>query len=235
MSSMYEILQGLPLFKGTSIDQISSFLEKTHVEFRNHHPGDVIAREGEQCGYIKYVISGAVRKTTRVCDGLALTEEILGPGSVLMPTHLFGLITSYPAHVESIEEGSLMLIRKDQYFELLNSDPIFVLNFVNYLSYHAQMRLKSLLNFRGGSLEQWLKTLRQGVLESHFVESRIHTSAQDIAHMLGMGEDDLRRQLAELRDKGAINYRVSPTRPDRSLWERRGHPSDLEIHLHSSL
>lgn len=41
--SMFETLMSLPLFKGASHEQISLFVEKTHLSFKNYNPGENIA------------------------------------------------------------------------------------------------------------------------------------------------------------------------------------------------
>lgn len=135
MSTMYETIQGLPLFKGTTSEQISQFLEKTNVEFYNFNPSDILIEAGRQCTHIRFIISGIVKSYLKVAGGAAALCSLHGEGTVLCPSRLFGLYTEYDHEVIAITEGSLMQIRKDQYFNLIQSDPIYLLNYINYLSY----------------------------------------------------------------------------------------------------
>ena len=53
MATMYETIMNLPLLKGVSKELVSSFLEKTHVQFVNFNDGEKLIEEGETCSYIK--------------------------------------------------------------------------------------------------------------------------------------------------------------------------------------
>lgn len=47
MTSMYDIIMFLPLFKGVTEEDVSFFLEKTRLVFDNYNAGDVIIDKGE--------------------------------------------------------------------------------------------------------------------------------------------------------------------------------------------
>ena len=89
MISMYEIIMSLPLFKGTSKQQVSCFLEQTNIEFIKYNEGDTIVSAGEPCTHIKYIISGNALLSTTLHDGNVSFSQILDPYSVIMPEYLF--------------------------------------------------------------------------------------------------------------------------------------------------
>lgn len=206
MATMYEILQSLPLFKGTSYEQISSFLEKTHVEFVKHVPGDVICEPGQPCTHIKYVLSGTVCVGLELNGGRAVLEQTLGAGSVFTPVHLFGLDTVYPSRVVSVDEGTIMLITKSQYFDILAKDPIFILNYINYLGYFAQKKLQVIRNIEGGSLKSWLNTLQSGLVDRHAISANLRTTKESLSTIVGVDKQNIDIQLKALADEGAVSY-----------------------------
>lgn len=206
MATMYEILQGLPLFKGTSYEQISAFLEKTNVEFVKHVPGDIICKAGEPCKHIKYVLGGCVCVRMELNGGRAVLEQTLGEGNVFTPAHLFGLDTVYPASVISESEGKLMLITKSQYFDTLAKDPLFVLNYINYLGYYAQKKLHVIRNMEGGSLKAWIGALVSGIVDRHALSASIKTSIEALSAIIGVGQECIEKQLKTLCEQGLLTY-----------------------------
>lgn len=201
---MYETIQGLPLFKGTTTDQISSFLEKTNVEFVNFRPGHVLAEAGKQCTDLRFVISGRVRSCMSLSGGRASLVYVSGYGTVLSPCCLFGLHTHYPVSVESVDEGSYMLIRKDQYLELLQTDTIYLLNYLNYLGFHAQRSGLALRGLCGTRLRGWVGAIRNGLLERRTLEAWIHTTRAELCGILGLTSGALEMELEDIGQSGDV-------------------------------
>lgn len=201
---MYETIQGLPLFKGTTTDQISSFLEKTNVEFVNFRPGHVLAEAGKQCADLRFVISGRVRSCMSLSGGRASLVYVSGYGTVLSPCCLFGLHTHYPVSVESVDEGSYMLIRKDQYLELLQTDTIYLLNYLNYLGFHAQRSGMALRGLCGMRLGGWVESIRNGLLERRTLEARVNTTRAGLCEILGLAPQAVERELEAICQSGDV-------------------------------
>lgn len=152
MDSMYEMIMDLPLFKGVSKDQISLFLEKTHIGFSNYSVGDVLAEPGEPVGMVRFVISGDL-SIIHPLDGAGITvEERSGFGKVLGADRLFGLAPGYPYKAVAKTKTSVMEFSKAQYVNLLHSDRIYMLNFFNYLSLRAQRPVDSMTKFCHGDI-----------------------------------------------------------------------------------
>lgn len=135
---MYEMIMDLPLFKGVGRNHISQFLEKTHVDFRNFNQGELVAASGEPVEKLMFLISGELSVISRVGESDITIEEIVSPGTVIGAERLFGLDKTFAGSVVSGERASIMEFSKEQYITLLHSDPIYVLNFLNYLSLRAQ-------------------------------------------------------------------------------------------------
>lgn len=201
---MYETIQGLPLFKGTTADQISSFLEKTNVEFINFRPGDVLAEEGNQCRDLRFVITGRVRSYMSLSGGRASLVYVSGYGTVLSPCCLFGLHTHYPVRVESLDEGSYMLIRKDQYLELLQTGSIYLLNYLNYLGFHAQRSGLALRGLSGMNLRGWVEAIRNGLLERRTLDARMNTTRAGLCEVLGLAPQAVERELEAIAQRGEV-------------------------------
>lgn len=204
MPTMYETIQELPLFKGTTPALISSFLEKTNVEFVKCPPGAILVEEDNDCTDLKFVISGHIRTYMSLAGGKASLSYVSGPGAVISPVYLFGMHTRYPTSVVSTEEVSYMQIRKGQYFELLKADDIYLLNILNYLSYNAQRAMSALRDLKELSVKGWIELIRMGLLERHTTQACIATTRANLSDMLNLSIETLTSELETLRESGEI-------------------------------
>jgi len=203
---MYETIQGLPLFKGTTTAQISLFLEKTNVEFLKYRPSDVLVKSGEQCSHIRFLIAGKVKSKLKVAGGAATLCSIHGEGAVFCPSRLFGLYTEYDHEVTALTGVSLMQVRKDQYFQLIQTEPIFLLNYINYLSYKAQQPQRGLMEMSRVSLGGWLQALSSGLLDRHALAACMYTTRKDLCDILAKSPSELETELYSLQKKGEITF-----------------------------
>ena len=110
MSTMYEMIMDLPLFKGVGKDQVSLFLEKTNVGFSNYNDGDTVIALGEEATMVKFVISGSVKIIHSLASCPIMIEEYCDPGRVLGADRLFGMTTGYPFWVKAV--GQYLLARQ---------------------------------------------------------------------------------------------------------------------------
>lgn len=156
MATMYEMIMDLPLFKGVGKDQVSYFLEKTNIGFRNYSPGEVLAKAGDEVQMVRFVISGEITLVHPLEGGEITIEERSGFGKVLGADRLFGLSTDYPYDAISVTRTSVMEFSKVQYVNLLHSDRIYMLNFFNYLSLRAQRPMDCMARYHHGDIRSRL-------------------------------------------------------------------------------
>lgn len=136
--SMFETLMSLPLFKGASHEQISLFVEKTHLFFKNYNPGENIISCHEECSRLQCLLSGSMEVVYPLFSGNILLHETVGAGRFLGVERLFGLDNNFNMTVRAVERCGTMEFSKNQYLSLLQSNQIFLMNCLNYISRHAQ-------------------------------------------------------------------------------------------------
>lgn len=136
--SMYETLMELPLFKGASIEQISTLIEKFHLDFNTYLPGSRILAEGTKCQSLKCVLSGEVKIVHPLMSGKLLVHETAGRGRYIGFERLFGLDNQIPFSVHALTRCGTLDISKSQYMRLLQTEQIYLFNALNFLSRSAQ-------------------------------------------------------------------------------------------------
>lgn len=141
--TMYETIMDLPLFKGVGEDHISSFLEKTSIEFHKFPQGEIIAEKGEPVKSLKFILSGKIRLLSDALNGKAEISSVLDNHEAVGATRLFGLHPHYDVTVEALENVAVMEFSKEKYVRLLQSDPIYMMNFANLLSMNVQKTIET--------------------------------------------------------------------------------------------
>ena len=186
MTSMYETIMELPLFKGLGAEQLSLMLEKTSVEFLNFDPGTIIHEESKNVKVIDFILKGKVGRTFKMSNPSIQMEEIIGEGCVLGASHLFGLHTRYWANTEAKEKTSLMRITKHDYRNILLSDEIYLMNFMNYLSAAAQRPGKLALSTPSNSISSFLQLIIVSLVSPMAESISFNATDEDMARFCGV-------------------------------------------------
>lgn len=190
MPSMYETIMELPLFKGIGQEQLSLMLEKTSVEFLKYDDGSIIYTAEQQVRSIDFILSGKVRQTFQLKNFQLSIDEIIGKGGMPGAIHLFGMVTDYTALSRAIGKVSVMRIEKSQYMNLLLSDRIYLLNFVNYLSAAAQKPQSMAMTMKKASIGRTLENLVFSFVSRNTDSVMIVGEDAEMARFCGVSESE---------------------------------------------
>lgn len=196
---MYDTIMSLPLFKGIGEEQLSQLLEKTSVEFLKYEEGDTIATGDMPVTSVDFILSGRVRQTYSLVNFTLGIDEILGKGAVVGALRLFGIDTTYSSRVIAMSKVSMMRIGKRQYMDILQSDPIYMLNFVNYLSAAAQNAPGLFVNTEGSYIGRTLETMAYSIASRAAETIMVVGNDEEIAQYCGVTKEELEAwKLSEL-------------------------------------
>lgn len=192
MATMYETILELPLFKGIGEEQLSLLLEKTPLEFLKFEEGEFVHGANQKVDALDFILSGKVRLSYTLKHYPISVEEICGKGHLLGAVNLFGMQTRYPSSALTLGKVSVMRVEKSQYMNILTSDRIFILNFVNYLSAAAQ-KAPSLLMMSGKpSIRRTLEELAFSLTARTAKEVSVIGKDEDLAAYCGVGVQEFR-------------------------------------------
>lgn len=201
---MYDVIMDLPLLQGISHAQVSAFLEKTHVEFINVAEGGNVCDAYTESDSLLYVIKGDVKVVWCNKSGAVTIEFRQGARSLLGASNLFGMVRRSPYSVVALTPVSLLRINKAQYLSLLQTQPVYLLNLLNYLSLRAQKPLEILGTWKDGSPLSWLRTWVGIVTPSTAIDIAVNISDGTFAKYLNLDINTLRRRLFSLQRSGLI-------------------------------
>lgn len=128
----------LPFFEGFSRLDVMDMVEKTPFSFLTIKPGEVFAKQDEECFNLAFLLQGKAKASLKnEAHAFEFTETIQAPW-VIEPERLYGLHNRYSRTVVAETKLHLLLLDKKSVNRLLHSSVIFQMNFLNRISTIAQ-------------------------------------------------------------------------------------------------
>ena len=212
MNSMYEILMGLPLFKGVSRYKISEVVGMTKFHFQKYLEGETVVTAGDPCTHIIFIISGKLRVTIANSNNRFKVSQTLEAPNVLAPEFLFGRAPFYPCTAVALEPVSILQISKTDYTKILNSDEIFLFNFLNILSRNAQKAVDGILAITTGSLEERIAFWIISLTQPGGTDIALTCRQRDLYSLFGVQRTSFISTLDSLKERGIIEYDANEIR-----------------------
>lgn len=205
-NSMFERLMTLPLFKGITRERIAQTVGTTPMNFQKYPAGERLITAGDQCTGLVFVISGSVRSTIASVDGRFAVSQTIDAPRVVSADFLFGMFTDYPCTVDTLTDTTILKIEKADYLRILQSDPIFMINYLNLLSMNAQKSVHGVLAVVSGNLEErlayWICALSQPGTRDIVLTCR----HRDLYSLFGMTRSAFFAALDNMTARGLITY-----------------------------
>lgn len=206
MTSMFEHLMELPLFRGVSLTRMAQVVGQAKFHFLKYPAGETLIRAGEPCTHLTCIISGHVRSTIVNDNGRFAVAQTLTSPAILSPEFLFGRRTTHPADVEAIDDVSVLKISKNDFVNIINSDEVFLFNYLNILSVSAQKSVEGILALTNGSLGEriafWIVALTQPDGRDITMQCRM----RDLCAIFGVQRAVFDASLSALSDEGILRY-----------------------------
>lgn len=203
---MFDTLMGLPLFRGVSRERMSDAVGVHKFHFRKYLPDQPIFEAGAPCTELSFVISGNVRIRIENPDGRFCVFQTLRAPEVIAPEFLYGLRTSYPGSVRSIDTVSLLSISKADYLAMLDSDHVFLLNYLNLLAVGSQKSMEGILAVSTGNLPERIAFWISALTQPRACDIVLRCSRHDLASLFGVQRSSVIRALDSMAERGLLTY-----------------------------
>ncbi len=206
MDSMYDILLQLPIFQGVNRNKISELIEKMKFHFLKYPDGEQVVTYGEECDHLKFLISGEIRsELVTLNEKVRITENIQAP-NVLAPNHLFGRDTYFPANLYAVGTVGIMQIEKGSVVQMLQEEPIFLINLLNILSRQSQKAHESFIALSSNELKERLAFWILSLTHRKATQIRIMCKQKDLYSFFGVQRSVFLATLDELKEEEIIDY-----------------------------
>lgn len=224
MSSMFELLMNLPLFRGASHTRLAQTVGEAKFHFLKYPAGETIIRAGDPCTHLTFVISGSVRSTIVNNTGRFAVGQTLTAPAVIAPDFLFGRTTSYPCTVDALETTGILKISKADYIKILYSDQVYMFNYLNTLSVNAQKSMVGILSLTGGAIDERIAFWIIALSQPGGTDIRLTCRARDLCSLFGVQRATFDAALNEMKSKGLLEF----TNRELMIKDREGLVNLLE-------
>jgi len=206
MASTFELLMGLPLFKGVSLTTISNVVGAAKFHFLKYPAGETIIRAHDPCTHLTFVIAGSVRLMTVNANGRFAVSQTLTAPAVISPDFLFGRVTSYPCTVEALNDVSILKISKADYTNILTTDPVFLFNYLNTLSVNAQKSVEGIMSLTTGDIDERIAFWIIALTQPGSTDIRLTCHKRDLCSLFGTQRVMFNSGLESMKERGLIDY-----------------------------
>ncbi len=186
--------------------------------------GEFLFREHEKAQGFYVVHSGAINVHRVTPEGKEQIICIFRQGEPFAEITLT-TVDTYPADAVALESSQVILIRKQEFRELIFKMPQLALQMLTSMSVHLKHLVQLLEDLKFKQIESrlahWLLRNRRGAPCDHEHVVELTTNKRTLANQLGVTSETLSRTLARFRDEGLIQVdRRTITLLDREGLQR---------------
>lgn len=209
MDSMFQTLMQMPLFHGVSYNKLSEIIGKHRFHFLKFSDKEKIISAGDPCTHLSTIVSGKVRVTACGQDGHLFISQTLEAPEHIAPDFLFGRTTTYPVSVVASGTCGIMQIEKKDYVEIINSDSVFLFNYLNMLSTNAQLPAEGIIALSSGDLKKRIAYWIIALTQHNGKEITLECRQRDLHSAFGVSRQSLTDALTEMKTTGMIDFSSS--------------------------
>jgi len=207
MDKLIDSIKDIKLIKEIPIENLQDMIEKGILSVVDYEMNEIIHLENEKCEYLEIIIKGKARVENLNKNGDTMTIMDFKVGDILGGNLIFAKEPNYPMLITAKEKIKMLIIGKDELFDLLLDYPNFLLAFLEYMSDHSSIlayTIKKKVN----------STIRENVINYLIYEREktgnyiinLEFTKKDFAEQIGVQRTSLSRELNKMKKEGLIDY-----------------------------
>ena len=202
--SMFDTLLQLPLFQGLSLEDLTNILAKVKLQFAKWKAGTPIARRGEPCKQLTFLLKGKISTATPATDNLYLCIEYNEAPYLIEPQAMFGMDTCHVATHTAEEPTDTVSISKSFVVNELFKYDIFRLNYINIVSNRAQTLRRRLWTPYDGDVSERIVHFIATHVERPTGEKLLKIKMEDLARIVNDTRLNVSHALNAMQNKGLV-------------------------------
>ncbi|TNE59281.1 MAG: response regulator [Bacteroidetes bacterium] len=184
-------------------------------EIRHYRKKDPIFQEGEVPRWLFYIEKGNVKLFKTNDDGRELILRVAGPGEFLGYLALLR-DDRYPESATSLDDSTIRLIPKDDFFTLVYGHRDVNARFIKLLAGHVAEQEQQLIDLAYNSVRKRVATAIVHLFDQGFRE--INLLREDLAALAGTAKETVIRTLTDFKSESLIDIRdgfIVVLKPDK--------------------
>lgn len=203
----YSVLEKSVLFTGVPANELREILQAVPHRSQHYDKGETIFYSMEEATRIGLILDGRVQAQKLFPNGSQINVSVRKRGEMIGPAAAFARNQKYPCDIVSLEESTIMMLRREDVLLLMQKDIRIMRNFMAELataSYMLQQRLE-LLSYSGIAQKAAFYLLIKS-RQSGKTEIKIPGSVTSWAMSMNVSRPSLHRELRKLEAEGIISY-----------------------------
>lgn len=186
---------------------LSDYLSKGFFIKQSYNKNEIIHIEGETCSQIEIILQGEIVIERIGLSGDLMTVNHFGKSDIIGANLIFSSTECYPMTVTAKKTTEVITVQKDVLFELCNSYPTFLMQFIKVISDLSVLigtKMKNRIS----------RTIRQSIItymtKQYKLQGRssieLTMSKKSLAEMFGVSRTSLSRELQKMSAEGLITF-----------------------------
>jgi len=207
MDKLIDNIENMKLIKELPAENLQEMIDRGIFILIDYEMDNIIHLENEKCEYLEIILKGKARVEHLNKNGETMSIIDFKTGDILGGNLIFGKVPKYPMLITAKEKTEMVLISKDNLFDLLMDYPKFLLAFLEYMSDHSSIlayTIKRKVN----------STIRESVINYLTYERektgsdiiKLEFTKKDFAEQIGVQRTSLSRELNKMKKEGLIDY-----------------------------
>lgn len=203
-TSSYDIILSLPLFAGIGKEELLEIAAHNRLDFRKYSKGEPIAKRGERCLELLFVIFGDITIRKYSASDKYNVEERLRSPWLIQPDRLYGLRQVFTEDVFALTDCNVLSIDKKTVNRICDLSLAFKINFLNSISTHQQTYEDEVWKENSGNITDLLK--RFFVIHStpQSYASTFYITMNALADEINASRLEISQSLNEMQRKGLL-------------------------------
>lgn len=188
------------------MSRMSKTVGEAKFHFLKYPADEPVIAAGDKCEHVTFILSGNVRTTIENTNGrFAVSQTLTGP-TVISPDFLFGRLTEYPFSVRAQDSVSILQISKTDFIKILNSDNVFLFNYLNMLSVNAQKGIGGILSLTTADVGQRIAYWIAALTQPGATDIRLTCRRRDLCSLFSVQRNTFDAVLSDMAARGILDY-----------------------------
>lgn len=186
---------------------LEDYLANGQFQRQSYNKNEIIHFEGDPCRQIEIIIEGQIVIERIGLAGDLMTVNHFHPGDIIGANLIFSSGDSYPMTITARKPTQVIIVEKDVLFELCNSYPAFLMQFIKVISDLSVLIVTKMKN-------RISRTIRQSIItylnKQYQLQKKpaiaLTMSKKSLAEMFGVSRTSLSRELQKMEAEGLISF-----------------------------
>jgi CRP-like cAMP-binding protein len=186
---------------------LSDYLAGGKFLKQSYNKNEIIHLEGDECTQIEIIMQGEIVIERIGLSGDLMTVNHFGKGDIIGANLIFSSTDCYPMTITSKKYTEVIVVQKDVLFELCNSYPTFLMQFIKVISDLSVLIGTKMKNRISRTIRQSIITYlsKQSKLQNSY-SITITMSKKSLAEMFGVSRTSLSRELQKMAAENLITF-----------------------------